>query len=1182
MAEISIIVPIYNVAPWLETCCESLAAQTFRDLEILLIDDGSTDGSGEICDRWAAMDSRFAAVHQSNQGVSAARNRGMELAAGKYIGFADGDDWLEPDALEQLYTMMEQHSGAAMACAGYFEYLPGGGKPLARPNSDQVVHGFAERETAIRNIMVRHGYFTTVWNKLFRREFIGGERFDTGLHFGEDEKWLVSVLARSGGGFFAPKPIYHWRSRPTSITHQSEITPRLLSLMDAYDASIEIVRPISAELEHLTRSRKYNDTFFLQVLAYCAGKREILRRIRHAQRETWRRWLCSPYVLPLRKGKVMAVRLMMALHLPGRWVQRVFDIRRNQRERYKFSVVMAVYNVAPYLREAIRSVIAQDIGFRNIQLILVDDGSTDGSGGICDAYAAKYPNILALHQENRGVSAARNLGLDYAAGEYVNFLDGDDRLSGNALRRVYEFFGAHGEKTDLVSIPIWCFDGQKGPHSLNDKFGQGSRVIDLRQEWQTAQMHISSSFIRAACLEKLRFDTRLSFGEDAQLVQRVLLEKQTLGVVSDARYHYRIRSGGSPSAIQSCEGRKEWYLPCIRHLHREIFRQCMERFGSVPRYVQYTLLRDLQWRWKEEIPGGVLTGAEAEQYKTELFDLLRFVDDEVILAQKELPAAIKAALLRENTIGLSEYPCRLDFLQWKKSVCLEGRFFLPVSEKRTVAMEVSGKYPCEIRRVPRSLEILGETVANCYAFRAELPLGGDISFAYLLDGERIPVRHLEFGKYFPIGTVYRNSCFTRDGWCLTAAESGLRMMPAAGILSRELARMAEIWKTDALGGRKSLPVRLAYPVLKKLKRRPLWLISDRPNRAGDNGEALFRYLREHHPEIDARFVIWKDSPDFEKLRKIGPVLGFRSLRHRFLAPIADCILSSHGDEKLFNPFDGYGEPYRDLFADTNFVFLQHGITKDDFSGWLNRYDRNFSGFVTAAIPERNAIASGLYGYGPDQVWLTGFPRFDRLYRDEQRQVTIMPTWRRYLLDAVEGGWIVNQRFPDSDYVRFYSALLTSDRLISAARRLNYRIAFLPHPTVQHYLSHFRHHEDVEMLGPETDYRDVFAHSNLVVTDYSSAVFDFVYLRKPVVYAQFDREEFFSGAHVYRKGWFDYEKDGFGEVERDLNGTVDRIIEYMENSCCLKEKYRRRIDGFFAFHDRNNSRRVFEKIIDSLS
>ncbi len=107
---------------------------------------------------------------------------------------------------------------------------------------------------------------------------------------------------------------------------------------------------------------------------------------------------------------------------------------------------------------------------------------------------------------------------------------------------------------------------------------------------------------------------------------------------------------------------------------------------------------------------------------------------------------------------------------------------------------------------------------------------------------------------------------------------------------------------------------------------------------------------------------------------------------------------------------------------------------------------------------------------------------------------------------------------------------------------------------------------------------VSAESDLLVTDYSSVAFDFAYLRKPVIYYQTDKEEFFSGAHTYEKGYFDYEGDGFGEIECSVEALVDRIIEYMKNGCELKEVYRERIDATFPFSDQNNCKRVYEEIL----
>ena len=121
---ISVIVPIYNVEPYLGECLDSLCGQTLRNIEIIGVDDGSTDGSGALLDEYAAKDKRIIAVHQKNAGVSAARNAGMRLARGEYLAFVDGDDWMDADFLQKLYTMAQEY-GADIAAGGIMLYEDG-------------------------------------------------------------------------------------------------------------------------------------------------------------------------------------------------------------------------------------------------------------------------------------------------------------------------------------------------------------------------------------------------------------------------------------------------------------------------------------------------------------------------------------------------------------------------------------------------------------------------------------------------------------------------------------------------------------------------------------------------------------------------------------------------------------------------------------------------------------------------------------------------------------------------------------------------------------------------------------------------------------------------------------------------------------------------------------------------
>ena len=885
---------------------------------------------------------------------------------------------------------------------------------------------------------------------------------------------------------------------------------------------------------------------------------------------------------------------------------------------FVFSVVMAVYNVEPWIREAVDSLIAQDFGFENIQLILVDDGSTDGSGAICDEYAARYPkNVIVIHKENGGVSSARNEGLKHIQGRYVNFLDSDDKLDTNTMSAVHEFFVKHEEETDVVAIPMFFFDGAAGAHKQNDKFEKGTRVIYLVQEWKTVQLSCSSAFIKKSVTLNIHFDTDLAFCEDGKELQKILLEKMTLGVVQEASYYYRRRTQGSLSAIQSSENNIQWYMPYLKNYTAEVITYCLNQKSYIPKHVQYSLMYDLQWRIKQEnIPDFLMTDEEQKVYKEYLFSLLKYFDDDVIMAQKDIQIEHKAYLLKKKynrdadiqwgyhdavlyyrttyLCHLNTNKTHLDFISiTADSVCIEGYTVLIAEEygEIQIFLEVNGeKYPCTL--VPRTADrkALGEPIYYSYGFRCEVPVDSNVEMYTLaffceIDGKRIDKNKLVFGKYCPISAEYQNSYFYHSGHIISTNGKELYIQKCGrkGRISREYLYLKEIWGKNKLGARKAVCVRMLVHLLKPFVRKKVWLISDRVDKADDNGEAFFRYLaKTPHPRIKPYFALSPQSPDYGHLKKVGRVIPFGGWRYKLLYLLADSIISSQGEEYIFHPFQKYSGLYRDMAQRQKFIFLQHGITKDDLSGWLNRFNKNITMFVTTTNPEYRSILEYPYFYSKAEVKLTGFPRYDRLYRQEKKVVTIMPTWRAYLVTGIDpktGKRALKPGFQESRYFDMYNRLLNDQRLFDAAQKMGYTITLLNHPNMTSAANTMTGDQRLKLLGEATPYRDVFAQSDLVVTDYSSVAFDFAYLRKPVLYYQADQDEFFSGAHTYEKGYFDYEKDGFGEVECSVDTLVDRIIEYMENGCQLKDKYRARIDATFPFSDQNNCQRVYEKIME---
>lgn len=176
-ALISIIVAVYNIKEYLPRCIDSVLAQTYENLEVILVDDGSTDESGKICDGYAERDKRIQVIHKENGGLSDARNAGLDAAAGTYIGFVDGDDWIEPDMYRAMYEACERE-GAQIAACRYKQITGAGVIDASTGNSVSL------SKTEAMEIYVcgdeRYLIYNSVWSKLFLAELIRGMRFPVG------------------------------------------------------------------------------------------------------------------------------------------------------------------------------------------------------------------------------------------------------------------------------------------------------------------------------------------------------------------------------------------------------------------------------------------------------------------------------------------------------------------------------------------------------------------------------------------------------------------------------------------------------------------------------------------------------------------------------------------------------------------------------------------------------------------------------------------------------------------------------------------------------------------------------------------------------------------------------------------------------------------------------------------
>ncbi|MCM1251267.1 MAG: glycosyltransferase [Clostridium sp.] len=228
--KVSLIIPVYNTENYLERCLESAVSQTYQNMEIICIDDGSTDNSGRIVDEFAKRDGRVLAIHQPNKGESNARNTGLRAAAGDYIGFMDCDDWIEPDMYESLVKALEKDN-ADMAIAGFYREFEEPGKQRITVQNEKTVEPKSfDGQMLLRYLYERDAYrtFAYIWDKLYKREVVyngidGPIVFDESMKLGGDVLYLAQCALNTGRAVYVDKTFYHYLQRDVSGCHLPDL-----------------------------------------------------------------------------------------------------------------------------------------------------------------------------------------------------------------------------------------------------------------------------------------------------------------------------------------------------------------------------------------------------------------------------------------------------------------------------------------------------------------------------------------------------------------------------------------------------------------------------------------------------------------------------------------------------------------------------------------------------------------------------------------------------------------------------------------------------------------------------------------------------------------------------------------------------------------------------------------------
>lgn len=370
---------------------------------------------------------------------------------------------------------------------------------------------------------------------------------------------------------------------------------------------------------------------------------------------------------------------------------------------------------------------------------------------------------------------------------------------------------------------------------------------------------------------------------------------------------------------------------------------------------------------------------------------------------------------------------------------------------------------------------------------------------------------------------------------------------------------------------------LPIALIAKIFIHDFWLVGEEKNEARDNGYWFFKYVRENHHNQRIAYVIDKKCADYEKVKDLGKIVQWGGISHWFWYLVAKKNISSQKGCKPNAAVCYLFEVKLRVWRNKRY-FLQHGVTKDD-ADWLYYKNCRFAMFACGAKPEYEYIKKH-FGYPEKVVQYVGFTRFDNLQKlgEIKRQVLVMPTWREYL--ARPHGKVseadLKTQFAQSKYFKKWAELLCNEQLGAILQKSGYSLLFYPHRNMQKYLGYFKELnivDGVSIVDPDRlTVQQALMQSACMITDYSSVFFDFAYMKKPVLFYQFDEEEF--RRKQYKQGYFDYHDNPLGKWSSELSECLKLLDEQLKNNCPQNDN----IKEFFEVYDDKNCDRNYQAVI----
>lgn len=301
---ISIIVPVYNVEKYLNKCIESIIKQTYKNIEIILIDDGSTDNCGKICDEYKKIDNRIKVIHKENEGVSSARNIGIQNSNGNYIGFVDSDDYIEKDMYEKLVNEMKLDKDLSIAICGVNDISEEG---IILNNSKYNKEIILDRETFFIEILNEENINAVIWNKLFKKELFSNVKFNEQTKIAEDLELFLNIIDRINKVKIIPNKLYNWLVRKNSVT-KTKFNDNWKQEINICKKVINVAKKYrNIESWAIKRYMRINISCYNKILKFDKKNKQEKKYIRNNIKKYIFKYLCSKNVKLISKFKAILI-----------------------------------------------------------------------------------------------------------------------------------------------------------------------------------------------------------------------------------------------------------------------------------------------------------------------------------------------------------------------------------------------------------------------------------------------------------------------------------------------------------------------------------------------------------------------------------------------------------------------------------------------------------------------------------------------------------------------------------------------------------------------------------------------------------------------------------------------------------------------------------------------------------